>query len=113
MGKMFDLLKQGLEEAIAYERGQSKKVRVKKIRIDIGEIPNQPKDYQADDIKHLRTKLNCSQSLLAAYLNVSLNTVQAWEQGARRPNHEALRLLEVIDKGPHFLVSLISFKNKL
>ena len=34
MGRMFDLLKEGLEEAIAYEKGHSKKVRVKKIRID-------------------------------------------------------------------------------
>jgi putative transcriptional regulator len=77
MGKMFELLKKGLEETLAYERGQSKKVRIKKIRIDTGEILDQPKDYQADDIKHLRTKLNCSQSLLAAYLNVNLNTIQA------------------------------------
>lgn len=112
MGKMFNLLKEGLEEALAYERGLSKKVRVKKVRIDTGEIPDQPKDYQADDIKHLRKKLNCSQSLLAAYLNVSLNTIQAWEQGVRKPNHAALRLLEIMDKGPQFLVSLIGAENK-
>lgn len=109
---MFDLLKEGLEEAIAYERGLSKNAKVKKVRIDTGEIPAQPKDYQADDIKHLRAKLNCSQNLLAAYLNVSLNTVQAWEQGARKPNHAALRLLEIIDKGPNFLASLIENKRK-
>lgn len=30
MSKMFDLLKEGLEEAIAYEKGRSKNVRVKK-----------------------------------------------------------------------------------
>lgn len=112
MGKMFNLLKEGLEESIAYERGLSKNVKVKKIRIDAGEIPNQPKNYQADDIKHLRAKLNCSQSLLASYLNVSLNTVQAWEQGARKPNHSALRLLEIMDKGPKFLASLIGTENK-
>lgn len=111
MGKMFDLLKEGLDEAIAYERGLSKKAKVKKIRIDTGDIPNQPKEYQADDIKHLRIKLNCSQSLLAAYLNVSLNTIQAWEQGARKPNHAALRLLEIMDKGPTFLASLIGTEN--
>jgi hypothetical protein len=69
MGKMFDLLKEGLEEAIAYERGLSKNVRVKKVRIDTTEIPQHPKEYQAEDIKHLRDKLNCSQNLFAAYLN--------------------------------------------
>lgn len=34
MGKMFNLLQEGLEEAIAYEKGLSKNVRVKKVRID-------------------------------------------------------------------------------
>lgn len=107
MGKMFDLLKEGLEEAIAYERGLSKNVRVKKKRIDIDAIPEQPKEYQATDIKNLRKKLNCSQNLLAAYLNVSLNTIQAWEQGTRKPNHAALRLLEIMDRGPKFLSNLL------
>ncbi len=106
MGKMFDLLKEGLEEAIAYEKGLSKNARVKKIRIDTAEVPKHPKEYRASDIKKLRTKLNCSQNMLAAYLNVSLNTVQAWEHGSRRPNHATLRLLEIVDKGPNFLASL-------
>ena len=110
MGKMFDLLKEGLEEAIIYEKGLSKNVRVKKVRVDTVEIPKQPKEYQTDDIKRLRKKLNCSQGLLAAYLNVSLNTVQAWEQGIRKPNHASLRLLEIVDKGPRFLASLIKVK---
>lgn len=107
MAKMFDLLKEGLEEAIAYEKGLSKKVRVKKIRTDTTEIPQQPKEYLAADIQILRTKLNCSQGCLASYLNVSLNTVQAWEQGVRKPNHATLRLLEIVDKGPQFLASML------
>lgn len=106
MGKMFELLKEGLEDAIAFEKGLSKKTRVKKVRIDNSEIPEQPKEYGANDIKHLRSKLNCSQNILAAYLNVSLNTVQSWEQGIRHPNHATLRLLEILDKGPIFLTTL-------
>ncbi len=58
-------------------------MRMKKKRIDVDAFPEQPRDYQASDIKNLRKKLNCSQGLLAAYLNVSLNTIQAWEQGNR------------------------------
>lgn len=112
MAKMFDLLKEGLEEALLYEKGLSKNVKVKKVRLDTTEIPEHPKEYQAADVKRLRNKLNCSQSLLAAYLNVSLNTVQAWEQGARRPNHAALRLLEIIDKGPNFLAAMIGSESK-
>lgn len=71
MGRMFDLLKEGLEEAIAYEKGISKNARVKKKRIDVDAVPEQPREYQASDIRNLRNKLNCSQGLLAAYLNVS------------------------------------------
>lgn len=104
---MFNLLKEGLEEAIAYERGLSKNVRVKKKRINPVSAIGQPEEYRASDIKNLRKKLDCSQSLLANYLNVSLNTVQAWEQGLRKPNHATLRLLEIVDKGPKFLVTLL------
>lgn len=113
MGKMFDLLKEGLEEAIAYEKGHSKNVRIKKVRLDTAPTPKHPKEYKAEDVKRLRNKLNCSQSIFAAYLNVSLNTIQAWEQGYRSPNHAALRLLEIMDKGPKFLSSLtgLSVKN--
>jgi len=112
MGKMFNLLKEGLEEAIAYEKGLSQKTRVKKLRIDNSEVPQQPKEYQANDIRRLRNKLNCSQNMLAAYLNVSLNTVQAWEQGLRHPSHASLRLLEILDKGPIFLSSLTKLSQK-
>lgn len=112
MGKMFDLLKEGLEEAIAYEKGHSKKARAKKLRIDTSDVPLQPKEYHANDIKRLRNKLNCSQNLLAAYLNVSLNTIQAWEQGFRHPNHATLRLLEILDKGPMFLSALTKQPHK-
>ena len=36
-----------------------------------------------------------SQKAFATWLNVSLNTIQAWEQGTRRPNQFSLRLLEI------------------
>ena len=49
---------------------------------------------------------------MAAYLNVSLNTIQAWEQGVRSPGHAALRLLEIIDKGPKYLASMIGTEHK-
>lgn len=111
MGEMFDLLKEGLDEAIVYERGLSKNVRVKKKRVDVDTVPQQPQEYHASDIRSLRKKLNCSQGLLAAYLNVSLNTIQAWEQGLRKPNHAALRLLEIVDKGPNFLAMLLGEHN--
>jgi putative transcriptional regulator len=41
-----------------------------------------------------------SQFVFASVLNVSVKTVQSWEQGERRPSHAALRLLEIIAANP-------------
>jgi putative transcriptional regulator len=54
----------------------------------------------------LRKDLNCSQSVFARVLNISPKTIQAWEQGIRRPSDAALRLLEVVEKYPSVLFRL-------
>jgi putative transcriptional regulator len=92
MGKFFDTLKEGLEEAIEYEKGK------KTLRSRLVELPPPPKIYGAKAIKRIRNKLNCSQAVFARILNISIKTVQAWEAGERSPNHAALRLLELIDQ---------------
>ncbi len=107
MGKMFELLKQGLEEAIEYHRGNVN------LRTEMIFIPDAPKIYKPKDIKKLRDKLNFSQKNFAAWLNVSLNTVQAWEQGTRTPNHSALRLLEIFDKGFSSIEEICKEDNKI
>jgi putative transcriptional regulator len=91
MGKLYKDLKKGLKEIIAYKEG---KITLKS---EIIQIPEPPKEYSAKEIKRIRG--NYSQGIFAKILNVSLNTVQAWEAGNRNPNHAALRLLEIIDKG--------------
>lgn len=93
MGKFFEDLKEGLEEAIEYEKGK------KTLRSRLIELPPPPKHYSAKEIKKIRTKLNYSQAVFARILNISIKTVQAWESGQRSPNHAALRLLEIIDEG--------------
>lgn len=93
MGKFFDDLKEGLEEALAYTQG---KITLKS---EIIEIPDAPTEYKANDIKRIREKYHYSQGVFAKILNVSPRTVQSWEAGKRVPNHAALRLLEIIDKG--------------
>ncbi len=91
MGKLYKDLKKGLEEIIAYKKG---KITLKS---EIIQIPEPPKAYTPKEIKRIRG--NYSQGIFARVLNVSLNTVQAWESGDRNPNHAALRLLEIIDQG--------------
>lgn len=93
MSKLFKSLKAGLEEALAHKQG---KIKLKSITI---EIPDAPSEYKAKEIKKIREKNNYSQGIFASILNVSPKTLQSWEQGVRRPNQSALRLLELIDKG--------------
>ncbi|HEY4832447.1 MAG TPA: helix-turn-helix domain-containing protein [Waddliaceae bacterium] len=92
MSKMFEKLDEALSEALEFVRGNVK-VRTKEIF-----IPDSPKNYRAEEIKKLRSKLGITQNDLASWLNVSLNTVQAWEQNTRNPSHSSLRLLEIFDK---------------
>ena len=54
----------------------------------------------AKDIKRLRDELKVSQSVFAVYLNTTTSTVSKWEQGDKKPNGIAQRLLNIVrDKG--------------
>jgi putative transcriptional regulator len=93
MKSFFEDLKEGLEEAVAHERGKQT------LRSHVVEIPEKPVVYTGEEIKRIRSSGHYSQSIFALILNVSVKTVQAWESGVRIPSHAALRLLEIIDKG--------------
>lgn len=93
MGEMFELLKEGLNDIIEYQKGK------KKLKKRVLEVPEPATNYTAKDVKRIRESLNYPQNLFAKFLNVSPRTVEAWESGRRIPNHAALRLLEIIDKG--------------
>ena len=97
--RLFDTLKQGLEDGIAYERGE------RKLRVTEIVIPDPPKAYSADDVRQLRTRLNMSQPGFARLLQVSNKTVQSWEQGARCPRQSSARLLQFIEH-PEMLAAL-------
>jgi len=88
---LFERLKSGLEEAIAYERGE---VALKTTEIS---LPVPPKLYTSKEIKQLREQMNLSQSTFARLLMVSTKTVQSWEQGVRSPMHSSLRLIQFIE----------------
>lgn len=93
MSKMFDLLKEGLGDIIDHQKGK------KKLRTHLINVPEPAAPLSADDVKRIRKSLNYPQSLFAKFLNVSPRTIEAWESGIRTPNHAALRLLEIVDKG--------------
>lgn len=54
--------------------------------------------YTPAQIKMIRTRNKASQAVFAAYLNTSPSTIQKWEQGQKKPNGLALKLLNLIDR---------------
>jgi putative transcriptional regulator len=52
------------------------------------------------DVRRLRTRMKLSQTQFAAKFGFSLDSVQNWEQGHRRPAGPARILLAVIAKNP-------------
>lgn len=54
----------------------------------------------AAGVKEAREALNTSQRIFAAFLGVSLKTVQAWEQGVNTPSGAAARFMDEIRLDP-------------
>ena len=52
-------------------------------RISVRQAPAEPRPRDKKDIVELRERLNFSQGMLARALNVSPQTVQAWDAGRR------------------------------
>lgn len=100
-----ELLIQGLEEAIAYERGELKGARVHRRTITArhARVPKPPR-YTAERILRIRERMKVSQPVFADLLNVGAPTVRAWEQGKREPAGSSCRLLEMAEKCPETLI---------
>lgn len=96
--KIFNELRQGLLDALAYERGEPTNLRVT-------EIPVPPKKITPAEIRRIRRSLQASQSMFAVYLNVSANAVRSWEQGTRKPQQAALKLLMIAKHNPRALLT--------
>ena len=89
MSSLFDDLKQGLEEAIDYEKGNGE-ARVKTYMI----MPI--KEYSNKEIREIRIKAGMTQSVFASYMGVSKKTVEAWECGRTHPTGPVFRLLDIL-----------------
>lgn len=98
------LLIEGLEQALAFERGEGAG-RVVEITApplihahDVRVSP--PPPYGARQVRELRRELLLSQQVFSQILRVSVGTVRAWEQGEREPSGTAARLLEIVARHP-------------
>jgi putative transcriptional regulator len=89
---VFEQIKAGLEDSIAYSRGE--------LSLATTDLPAPPPKAEPRDVVGLRKSFKMSQAVFAAMLNVSPKTVQSWEQGAREPSDAALRVLQIVRERP-------------
>ena len=66
-------------------------------------LPKAAPSVTPRDIARLRARLNVSQPVFAALLNVPTVTAISWEKGRRSPSGAALRLLQIAKEHPEIL----------
>jgi putative transcriptional regulator len=88
MSKVADSIRQGLQEAVSYAKGQAD---AEAYRVHVPE---------AIDVKAIRAKLGMTQEEFAARFGFSVNTLRHWEQGLRQPEGPTRAYLLVIDRAP-------------
>jgi putative transcriptional regulator len=95
---------QGLRDALAFERGKRPATVRSPVRLGAGTLVVEARGYKGKQVKRIRGNLKLSQPVFAQLLNVSPETIKAWEQGKRVPDGAALRLLEVAEDHPEVLL---------
>jgi putative transcriptional regulator len=88
MGKAFDRIKAGLEDAVEYARGDTQGRRVHAIKVP------------AVNVRAIRRRTGLTQDQFSAKYGFAVASVRNWEQGRRQPERSARLLLRVIEKHP-------------
>ena len=96
-----ELLLKSAHEALEYTRGE----RVLTTHLS-SKISGPPK-YSKAKIKKIRAGLGLSQTVFASIFGVTASAVQHWEQGLRTMPAPACRILDLIEKDPETVFSLM------
>jgi putative transcriptional regulator len=94
MGKAFDSISRGLNEAIAHAKGEKVTVKLYK--------------PEAVDVSALRRNMGMTQEQFAARFGFSVATLRHWERGDRSPQGAALVLLNVIKRAPEAVTAALN-----
>lgn len=95
--KLFDEMISGFAEAKKYRAGKKAKVRVSRVAFE-------PVKLKPAEIRSVRVRLGFSQPQFAEFLCTSVGSVRSWEQGLRKPQNSALRLLAIAKEKPAVLL---------
>ncbi len=95
-----ETLVRSVEEFVEHLQGRRKLT----LRVTTITIPEPVKPMKPREIGAIRRRLNMSQAVFAAMLNVPPATERSWEKGRRRPTGAALRLLDLVRRKPEVLL---------
>ena len=87
---LFNELQTSLKQAAAIRKGKMQPSRVFKV--------------ETVDVKATREKTHLSQTEFAEAIQVSVRTLQNWEQGHRNPTGPAVALLKIVASAPEVAV---------
>ncbi len=90
---LFNELMRGLEDAIAYERGDTSRGRTVLVWDPVPE-------YSAQDVTRIRESLGKTHFSFAIVMGVSARTVQAWEAGRSKLSGPVRHLLYLVEQDP-------------
>lgn len=94
MGKAFENIARGLNEAISHAKGEKVAVKVYK--------------PQPVDVSALRRRMGMTQEQFAARFGFSVATLRHWERGDRSPQGASLVLLNVIKRAPEAVTAALN-----
>ena len=98
-------------EAVQIERGEREATRITRDTAAAAQV-EPPPQYVSERIKEIREQMGLSQPVFAAALNVSTETVRAWEQGTREPAGATLRLLEGAEEHPDIRLKSVQARRR-
>lgn len=92
-----------IEAATEFRKGIEGKGKLT-LRTNSISIPEPAPHFAPKQIIEIRSRLNLSQPLFAAAMNVPEVTVRSWERGIRKPQGSARRLLQIAMTTPSILL---------
>lgn len=97
MSSFYEGIMQGLNEALAYTRGElTEDVRIHSITI--ADIP----EFTPNEIREIRKNAGMTQGVFASCLGVTKKAVEGWEGGRSHPNGAVRRILSLMKENPQF-----------
>ena len=94
MGKAFEEIQAGLQEAVLHAQGGK-----------TGAVGHEPERV---NVKSIRQKTGMTQQQFCVAFGLSLGTLRHWEQGDRHPRGPARVLMKAVEQNPQAVLEAVS-----